>query len=322
MPQRPPGFSESKGASVTKIGPYLCETSFKTFGSGSAQWCFATLDSKRFFIKRFLSPVCPTISPDGQSALQQARMARCEAFLQHKQTVYDALSCVLGDWVVPVTDFFIHDNHFIAVSEAIDPASQTFETLGHQPPTHARELLYALACCLARLHAQSLVHGDLKPEHILLQRQNDQDRVRLIDFDSSFLAGDNSVEAGQAEGDPLYLAPETFQRMAGGSQRLTYKVDTFAYGLIAHQLLSGNLPDFDHARFHFPCEAVLSGNLLRLSNSLPTAYRWMIRKALSPNPDSRPEDSLLQRFLAPPGLRYIPSGLPVNSLSRYWKTGS
>ena len=149
-------------------------------------------------------------------------MARCEAFLQHKQTVYDALSCVLGDWVVPVTDFFIHDNHFIAVSEAIDPASQTFETLGHQPPTHARELLYALACCLARLHAQSLVHGDLKPEHILLQRQNDQDRVRLIDFDSSFLAGDNSVEAGQAEGDTLYLAPESFQSLEGGSQRLTY----------------------------------------------------------------------------------------------------
>ena len=107
--------------------------------------------------------------------------------------------------------------------------------------------------------------------------------------------------------------------MAGVSRVLTRKVDTFAYGLIAHQLLTGDLPEFDHSRYHFPCEAALSGSVLRLGDSLPTAYRWMVRKALSLNPDSRPDDGLLQRFFSPPGLRYIPSGLLVNSLSRYWR---
>ena len=215
---------------------------------------------------------------------------------------------------MPVTDFFIDEKHFFTASEAIESSCQTFETLEKPTPSRARELLYAVACCLSRLHAQGLVHGDLKPEHILVQPGNVGDRVRLIDFDSSYWEGDASAPA---EGDPLYLAPETYRCMAGVPQPLTRKADTFAFGLIAHRLLTGNLPDFDHARFTFPYEAVLSESPLRANDKLPTAYRWIIRKSLSPNPDDRPEDGLLQRFFSPPGMRYIPCGLPINSLSRF-----
>ena len=83
------------------------------------------------------------------------------------------------------------------------------------------------------------------------------------------------------------------------------------------QQINRNAEIADHARFTFPYEAVLSESPLRANDKLPTAYRWIIRKSLTPNPDDRPEDGLLQRFFSPPGMRYIPCGLPINSLSRF-----
>jgi serine/threonine protein kinase len=295
------------------VGPYVCETPFETAGSGSARWCLADTDGRRFFMKQFLSPVIP--SPSASEALQKKQRARCDEFKRRKEALYAAVSLTLGDCVVPVTDFFVFEGRFYAVSEYIQPPVETLDNLNGLPHARARQLLFELACCLTRLHAQGVVHADLKPEHALVQKQDGCDRLRLIDFDSGFLVSDPPTDADTVEGDPTYLAPETFLRMSGAENALTERLDTFAFGLIAHRLLTGCLPGTSGRAY--PYEAVLAGDAVRLSDRLPTAYRWVIRKALRSRPEERPDDGTLQRVFAPPPIQPVRTNRAVNGLSRF-----
>ena len=300
-----------------RIGAYECETPFATAGSGSARWCVARRDGQRFFLKQFLTPVQPGSASAASPALRQKQQARCEMFERRKKALYAALRCVLGDCVVPIADFFAFEGRYFSAAEYIQTPYETFETLDAVTPKFARQLLFELARCLGRLHAQGVVHADLKPEHVLLQREEDRLRVRLIDFDSGFLEDDPPLSPRDIEGDPVYLAPETYLRMLGKPASLTRKLDTFAFGAIAHRLWTGRLPrteDADHAYLY---EAVLAGRAIRLPEELPTAYRWLILKALSEKPEDRPEDSLLERLLSPPAAGNRTNTAVVNGLSRY-----
>lgn len=283
-----------------RIGGYECETPFMTAGSGGARWCVARMDGARYFLKQFLTPVQPPPTSTASAALHDKRMRRCEAFERRKRALYAALRCVLGDCVVSVQDFFAFEGRYYAASEYIPTPFETFDTVGQVPPETARELLFSLALCLGSLHAQGVVHADLKPEHVLLTREGGGYRVRLIDFDSGFLESDPPTEPRDIEGDPVYLAPETYLRMTGEAAPLTRQVDTFAFVAIAHRLWTGSLPTPANPSQTYLYEAALTDSGVNVSDELPPAYHWLIRKGLSGMAEDRPTDALLQRLLAPP----------------------
>jgi serine/threonine protein kinase len=299
-----------------RIGDYECVTPLTTAGSGSARWCVAVRDGQKHFVKQFLSPVQPDLLTPATSVLRRRQQERCDAFEHRKTALYAALTCTLGDCVVPVTDFFAFEGKYYAVSEYLPQPLETLETIGQVSPQRARLLLGALAHCLGRLHAQGVVHADLKPEHILLQSDGEEERVRLIDFDSGFTEDDPPGQAQEIEGDPVYLAPETFLRISGQPTILNRKLDTFAFGVTAHRLFTGRLPALaDGATY--PYEAALAGSAIQIADELPAALRWLIGKTLAARPEDRPDDGLLERLLSPPA--YTRTAAPVdNGLHRFW----
>lgn len=299
-----------------QIGAYQCETDFETFGSGSARWCKATKAGEYFFLKQFLSPVRPATFSGVPFLLQRKQRQRCDTFEQTKKELYQALGCTLGDGAVPVADFFSFEGRFYTASEWISMPYETFETLGKQPLRRAHRLLYSLARCMSSVHAQGIVHADLKPEHVLIQ----DDRVRLIDFDSGFLQAHPPADRKTIEVDPAYMSPEMYLHISGKTQRLTGAMDTFAFGLIAHRLLTGQIPqpDGNHTYLY---ETVLAKRTPVLAENLEPADKWMISKVLSLKPEDRPNDGRLERLLRPVMNMKTKGPEPLNSLYRYWLLG-
>lgn len=95
------------------IGGYRRLTEFTTAGSGTSRWCLAVRGNERFFIKQFLTPVFPRNPSSPLGALQ---LARCVSFEEKKKKLYTAVSCVLGECVVPVVDFFRYKGHYFTAS--------------------------------------------------------------------------------------------------------------------------------------------------------------------------------------------------------------
>jgi serine/threonine protein kinase len=100
-------------------------------------------------------------------------------------------------------------------------------------------ILQDIVDALAYAHSQGLVHRDIKPENILLQRHH----ALVTDFGvakaiSEALPGSGATTAGIAVGTPAYMAPEQL----AADPAADHRVDIYAIGLLAYELLSGASP--------------------------------------------------------------------------------
>lgn len=111
----------------------------------------------------------------------------------------------------------------------------------------AVEKLATVALALEHLHADGVLHRDLKPEHILI-REPDGKPV-LIDFGVGWYTGaDVLTTQGMAPGTPHLRSPEAvaFWRKHGGRSgvRYAYKPtdEVYSLGVSAYRMLTGHWP--------------------------------------------------------------------------------
>jgi serine/threonine protein kinase len=87
------------------------------------------------------------------------------------------------------------------------------------------------------MHHNRITHRDLKPANILLERIGEIDlHVKIADFGFSCIY-DPKDGLDSKLGSPLYMAPEIIKREVYDS-----KVDIWAFGCIAYQMLCGIHP--------------------------------------------------------------------------------
>ncbi|WP_199350858.1 serine/threonine protein kinase [Haliangium ochraceum] len=107
---------------------------------------------------------------------------------------------------------------------------------GRFAPKVACDIIWQIAEALRYIHDQSIVHGDIKSENILITRTPERRRVpKLLDF--GLARANVQPQGGQIEGTPEYLAPE---RIYGGPP--SHASDIYALGLLFYELLVGRLP--------------------------------------------------------------------------------
>ena len=95
----------------------------------------------------------------------------------------------------------------------------------------------ALATVLDYIHSQGVIHRDVTPSNILIDR--DTGRTALIDFGVARELGTTTSTLMPATvGTPGYMAPE----QATAPQNATYHSDLFSMGTVLFEVLTGNLP--------------------------------------------------------------------------------
>ncbi|MCX4906000.1 protein kinase [Streptomyces sp. NBC_00878] len=151
---------------------------------------------------------------------------------------------------------------------------------------------------LHQLHHAGWVHGDLKPANILLMKDGS---ARLGDFNlAAELEGTHAYSP--AFSTPDYTPPELLWAEIGvRGQQIRPTADIWAFGVLAHLVLTGSLPlpgATAEARRDAVVRYARGTDELRLSPELPPDWREIITDCLAPTHAERaPYDaaSLLRR---------------------------
>jgi serine/threonine-protein kinase len=135
--------------------------------------------------------------------------------------------------LVSVFDTETYEEGVFIVMEYVE--GETLAEALSRGPLGARravEVLRALASALDHVHAQGIVHRDVKPANVLLGNDGS---VKLADLGVG-IATDNTriTQSGQVLGTPAYMSPE---QIDGATP--TPAVDIYALGALAYETLTG-----------------------------------------------------------------------------------
>ncbi|MCO5166044.1 MAG: serine/threonine-protein kinase [Planctomycetes bacterium] len=171
---------------------------------------------------------------------------------------------------------------------------------GPLPRRQAVALARDLALALAHAHERGVVHRDVKPGNVLVDRLG---RPRLTDFGLARLGPSELTRTGELLGTPSYMAPE----QAGDSGR-THGPPTDVYGLgaVLYHLLVGR-PPFD------------GGSLAALLKALLTDPPPPPRR-LDPTIDPSLERLVLRCLEKAPAARF-PDGAALAAALEAWLAG-
>lgn len=176
------------------------------------------------------------------------------------------------------------------------------------PPLDAvRAIVEQLAQGLQALHGRDMLHRDLRPENVMIDRDG---TVKLIDLANVHVAGLAEGRREPAHAAPpgtlQYMAPECLLGQAAGVE-----ADLFSLAAITYQMLCGQLPyGLSAARVRMP-QDLRRLRYVPLRHFRPELPAWLdgvLGKALHPAPAKRQEAvSEFAHDLRMPGVRFLRS---------------
>ena len=305
------------------INGYAILEDFKVVGAGLSKWTFAERGGRQYFIKEFLSPTYPDDAAPGSEKTKAKKRARCATFEAHHRGIQRALAplSAYGGNLIVTLDFFRSGAKYYKVTEKVDAEGLAPSDVAGLPFRTQLVLMKTVAHSLKILHDLRIVHSDLKPSNVLIKRTELGYTTKLIDFDSSYVAG-RPPPREEIVGTINYYSPELLgyiQDAGVTADQLGVASDVFALGLIYTEYLTGAPPSFDPA-YHEPAVAVRSGATLRIPRGgVPSELAGLVDRMLLPQPEMRPgigEVHAALMALRPPAVETTTAAAGTPSLLR------
>jgi eukaryotic-like serine/threonine-protein kinase len=130
------------------------------------------------------------------------------------------------------------------------------------------DILVQICKGLAYAHKNGVVHRDIKPQNILIDKEG---TARILDFGIASVA-DAGGMSNTVMGTPAYMAPE----QKDSPDEVTFLADIYALGVVMYELMTGSLPQ---AELKLPSS---------VESSAPKDLDDLIIRCLSKDPYKRP----------------------------------
>ena len=185
--------------------------------------------------------------------------------------------------IVTIYDFGEHDGAPYIVMEYVEGTTLAGHIKQNIPLTLARklELLEELAAGLEYAHNKGVVHRDVKPANVMVDREG---ILRILDFGIARVTDSGLTQTGMIMGTPNYMSPEQVEGKASDRRS-----DIFAAGLVMYELLSYHQA-FPGETMHQVMNAIVRQTPVALRSLVPDldpALETIVNRAIEKDPARR-----------------------------------
>jgi PAS domain S-box-containing protein len=190
-------------------------------------------------------------------------------------------------WAVRPIAITRHWNRLVLVME--DPGGVPLDQLLGQPLDIELSLHLAISLSngIGHLHQRGIVHKDIKPPHILVNRDTRQCWLRGFGVASRLKRERQTPEPPEfIEGTLAYMAPEQTGRM---NRSIDSRSDLYSFGVTLYEMVAGNLPfsasdPMEWVHCHIAKRPIPPGERL---SSVPAPLSAIIMKLLAKTAEER-----------------------------------
>jgi serine/threonine kinase PknH len=186
--------------------------------------------------------------------------------------------------VVPIHDYGEIEGLLYVDMRMIDGTDlrKMLKRYGPMTPARAVAIVRQIAAALDAAHESGVMHRDVKPENIIITRD---DFAYLVDFGIANAATDEKLtELGTAVGTYAYMAPERFT-----NDEVTYRADIYALACVLYECLTGSQP-YPGDSVSVVITAHLMQPIPRPSQErpgIPSAFDEVIARGMAKKPEDR-----------------------------------
>jgi serine/threonine-protein kinase len=271
-------------AMLGRLGSYEI---LEVIGRGGMGIVFKAYDGdlNRYLAIKVLSPV---YASSAAARKRFAREAQAAAAVVHQHVV--AIHGVDGTGKLP---------YLVMPFVACESLQERIDREGPLDTKDILRIAMQAAEGLAAAHAQGLVHRDVKPANILLEKG--VDRVLLTDFGLARAIDDAALtRSGVIAGTPQYMSPEQAK-----GEAIDHRTDLFSLGSVIYAMCTGRSP-FRAETTMGVLRRICDGEarpIREVNAEIPAWLARIIEKLLAKSPANRFEDaralaSLLEQCLA------------------------
>ena len=205
-----------------QLGNYLIQ---QPLGQGGMARVYKGLDVS---LKR---PVAVKVMSEG--------LRQSELYGQRFEREAQAVANLHHPNIVSIFYFGTQDSLYYLVMEYIDGTDLEAVLRNYadhhelMPYADVMRILEAIASALDYAHEQGVIHRDVKPSNIMVERNG---RPVLTDFGLALRISEGTL--GDTFGTPHYISPEQAQNSANA----VAQSDLYSLGVIAYEMLAGTVP--------------------------------------------------------------------------------
>ena len=143
-------------------------------------------------------------------------------------------------YIVPLYSFGQADDTLFYImgyveGESLEERLKRATRLTHE---EARRILIELSDALDYAHTIGVVHRDIKPDNVLIDRHSSKAVLTDFGIAKTQAGGTQITRTGMIVGTPLYMSPE----QAAGDKDVDGRTDIYSLGVIGYRMLTGRHP--------------------------------------------------------------------------------